>query len=48
LPGAPPAAAITCAIEWEEPGGTMVRMHIQGARMAELISFAQRLRSGRS
>jgi hypothetical protein len=48
LPGAPSTPSITCAIEWQEPGGTRVRMHIQGACLAELLSFAERLRSGRS
>jgi hypothetical protein len=47
LPGAPPAASITCAIEWEGPTGALVRMHIKGACMADLVALAERLRSGR-
>jgi hypothetical protein len=48
LPGAPPAASTTCTIEWEDPSGTMVRMHIKGAQVSDLVLFAERLRSGRS
>jgi hypothetical protein len=47
LPGPSPAAAITCTIEWEDAGGTMVRMHIKGAQVSDLVSFAKLLRNQR-
>jgi hypothetical protein len=47
LGGPSPAASIRCTIEWEEAGGRMVRMHITGAQVSDLASFAERLRNRR-
>jgi hypothetical protein len=47
LPRPTTASSIECTIEWEDPGGTTMRMHVKGATMADLASFAGGLRSGR-
>jgi len=47
LPRPTTASSIECTIEWEEPGGTTMRMHVKGATMADLASFAGGFRSGR-
>lgn len=45
-PGPLTAGSLTCTIEWEEDHGATLRMHVQGATMADLAMFAARWRSG--
>ena len=40
--------SIECTIELEDGSGTTMRMHIKGARMADLASFACGFRSSRA
>jgi hypothetical protein len=47
-PGPLTAGSLTCIIELDEGHGTTLRMHVQGATMADLAAFAQRFRSGRA
>ena len=47
LPGVLTPGVVECMIEWSDTGGSSVRMHIQGARLAELASLAGVLRGGR-
>lgn len=41
-------SSIECMIEWEEGNGGKMRMHVKGARLADLVSFARGLRDGRA
>jgi len=45
MPGMMPSGTVECTIEWADGGGTTMRMHVKGARMADLVSFASALRS---
>jgi hypothetical protein len=47
-PGAPTAGSLTCTIELDEGQGATLRMHVQGATMTDLATFAERFRSGRA
>lgn len=47
LPRPVTSPSIECMIELEDGGGTMVRMHVRGACMADLASFARGFRSSR-
>ncbi len=48
VPGVMPSGAIECTVEWTDVGGSMVRMHIKGAGLSELVSLAGVLRGGRA
>jgi len=48
LPGARIPSSIECVVEWEEGDGAKIRMHVKGASMADLASFAHGLRDGRA
>jgi hypothetical protein len=48
LPSPMPASSIECTIELDDARGTMVRMHVKGARIADLASLAWALRSKRA
>jgi hypothetical protein len=48
LPGAMIPSSLECMIEWEEGNGAKMRMHVKGASMADLASFARGLRDGRA
>jgi hypothetical protein len=48
LPSSMAIPSIECTIELEDGGGTTVRMHVKGARIADLVSFACGFRSGRA
>ena len=48
VPGPMTAPSLECTIELQDGNGTMVRMHVKGARMADLASFASALRSARA
>jgi len=41
-------SSIECTIEWEDASGEKMRMHVQGANMADLVSLARGLRDGRA
>jgi signal recognition particle subunit SEC65 len=41
-------SSIECTIEWEEGNGGKMRMHVKGARLADLVSFARGLRDSRA
>ena len=47
LPSPVTTPSIECTIELEDGGGTTMRMHVKGARMADLASFACGFRSSR-
>jgi hypothetical protein len=47
LPSPVTSPSIECTIELEDGDGTTVRMHVRGARMADLASFARGFRSSR-
>lgn len=47
LPSPVTTPSIECTIELEDEGGTTMRMHVRGARMADLASFARGFRSSR-
>jgi len=47
-PGVLTAGSLTCTIELDAGQDATVRMHVQGATMDDLATFAARLRSGRS
>ncbi|HUV67468.1 MAG TPA: hypothetical protein VMW24_26490 [Sedimentisphaerales bacterium] len=47
LPSPVTSPSIDCTIELEEGDGTMMRMHVKGACMADLASFARGFRGGR-
>jgi hypothetical protein len=40
LPRPMTASSVECTIELQDESGAMVRMHVKGARMADLASFA--------
>jgi len=40
--------SIECTIELEDGSGTTMRMHVKGARMADLASFAHGFRGSRA
>jgi hypothetical protein len=44
-PGALTAGSLTCTIELDGGRGATLRMHVQGATMADLAAFAARWRS---
>lgn len=48
LPTPVASPSIECTIELEDGSGATMRMHVKGARMADLASFACVFRSGRS
>lgn len=48
LPRTMMPSSIECMIEWEESNGGKMRMHVKGAGMADLASFARGLRDGRA
>jgi hypothetical protein len=48
LPGAMTPGVVECTIEWAESDDTMVRMHLQGASLPELVSLARVFRSNQS
>lgn len=48
VPGALAAAAVLCTIELDEGHGVTLRMHVQGATLADLAVFAARWRSDRA
>jgi hypothetical protein len=48
LPGAMTPGVVECTIEWTESDGVMVRMHLQGASLPELVSLVHVFRSRRS
>jgi len=48
LPGAMIPSSLECTIEWEEGNGAKIRMHVKGASMTDLASFARGLRGGRA
>ena len=48
VPGPMTAPSLECTIELQDGNGTMVRMHVKGARMADLASFASALPSRRA
>jgi len=48
LPGVMPSGPMECMVEWADPNGSTVRMHLKGAGAAELASLASVLRGGRS
>ena len=41
-------SSIECTIEWENASGGKMRMHVKGASMADLASFARGFRDGRA
>jgi hypothetical protein len=47
-PGPLPAVPLHCTIELDEGQGAVLRLHVQGATMADLAAFVARLRGGRS
>jgi len=47
LPSPMTAPSLECTIEWQDGSGTTVRMHVKGARMADLVSFASAFGSRR-
>ena len=47
LPSPVTTPSIECTIELDDGGGTTIRMHVRGARMADLASFARGFRSSR-
>jgi len=48
LAGPMDARSCECTIELDDGSGTIVRIHVQGVRMADLVSFASAWRSGRA
>ena len=48
LPEAMIPSSLECTIEWEEGNGAKIRMHVKGASMTDLASFARGLRGGRA
>ena len=48
LPRPMTASSVECTIELQDESGAMVRMHVKGARMADLASFASAFRSTRA
>jgi len=48
LPGVMTPGSLECTIEWADEGGSTVRMHIQGAKVAELTSLARVFRGGQA
>ena len=46
LPSLVTSPFIECVIELEDGGSTTMRMHVKGARMVDLASFARGFRSG--
>jgi len=46
LPPEMMSSSIECTTEWENAGGGKMRMHVKGASMADLASFARGLRDG--
>ena len=48
LPRTMMPSSIECTIEWEEGSGVKIRMHVKGARTADLVSLARGLRDGRA
>ena len=48
LPRPLTASSVECTIELQDESGAMVRMHVKGARMADLASFASAWRSTRA
>jgi hypothetical protein len=46
LPSPVTTSPLECTIELEDGNGTTMRMHVKGACMAELASFARGFRSG--
>jgi len=48
LPSPMTASSVECMIELQDESGTMVRIHVKGARMADLVSFASAWRSTRA
>jgi len=47
LPSPVATSPLECTIELEDGNGTTMRMHVKGACMAELVSFARGFRGGR-
>jgi len=48
LPPEMVSSSLECTIELENAGGGKMRMHVKGASMADLASFARGLRDGRA
>lgn len=48
VPGALAAPPVLCTIEWDDGHGATLRMHVQGATLPDLATFATRLRSNRA
>lgn len=48
LPSPMVAPSLECTIELDDGRGVTVRMHVRGARVAELVSFARGLRGVRA
>jgi len=48
LPSPVTSPSVECTIELEDGSGTTMRMHIKGARITDLASFACGFRSGRA
>jgi len=48
LPSPMIAPSLECTIEVQDGGGTTVRIHVKGVRMADLVSFASAFRSPRA
>ena len=51
LPGGPPASSLSrpeCLIEFEEPGGAKLRIHLQGADLPDVAALTRMFRESRS
>ena len=48
LPRTMMPSSIECTIEWEDASGVKMRMHVKGASMADLASFARGFRDDRA
>jgi hypothetical protein len=46
LPGGLTSPSPECTIEWEDTGGTKIRMHLKGIGVPDLVAFARLIRSG--
>ena len=48
LPEETDAPSSECTIEWDDPRGVTMRMHVKGTTLADLASLARGLRKGRA